>query len=512
MEQEKKRFKPTRRFIICAVILLVTVIAIVVAAFLLSNRDKRPNYGLYIKSGALYYSDLGSGTFRVTSNLTTTDGSLPDVDYDLRYCATLSDNGKYLFFPENMTISGEDVQTFDLCYQNISKKERETVRVSQNVTRYHISSDAMTVTYLTTDGLYQYELKPATSNLLCKNVYDFQADDNGQLVYLTADRELFAHDPGSARIKIDNHVDEILHVAADFRSVIYRQENSIHKWTNGKGESEICDDAIRWFVYPSGKALFLSNAEGYSQLYYHHGQNTVLLREHVEELTFAATDAPVALLTAWELVEPEDENTKTPEPLLQTILVNEKDIHVLENMADKVCVGMDGSGKHSYFVDRDSEYSTLYQLNLGAFGVDDLQIYDTEVYTKNITVTDNNRVIYYKNVNSDTGTLFLNTAELSAGVPMTPEHFQLFGDLPDSDQIYYFTDYDAEKHTGTLHVASTDGANRQISGKAVIPFMLHNGQILFMENYTTTGGDLYAYINGNTILIDTGVTFYIPVL
>jgi len=174
---------------------------------------------------------------------------------------------------------------------------------------------------------------------------------------------------------------------------------------------------------------------------------------------------------------------------------------------------MDGSGKHTYFTDRDTEYSTIYQLTLGAFGADDLQIYDTEVYTQNITVTGDNRVVYFKNVTGETGTLFLNTAELAADVPMVLDHFQSFGSLPDSKQIFYYTNYDAEKHTGTLHVASTDGTNRQISGKAIIPFMLHNGQILFMENYTeATGGDLFVYINGNTLLIDSGVTFYIPVL
>ena len=513
-QPEKKRFKPTKRFIVGGIVLAVAVISIVIAAFLLSNRDRRPNYGLYIKNGALYYTDLGGNSFRVTSNLTTTDSRLPDVDYDLRYCATLSDNGKYLFFPENMTISGEDVQTFDLCYQNISKKEQQTVRIAQNVTRYHISSDAMTVTYLTTDGLYQYELKPAQPNLLCKNVYDFQvADGNGRLVYLTATGELYAQNPGASKTKIDNRVDEILYVAADFRSVIYRQENSIHKWMSGKGEIEICADAISWFVYPSGKALFLSNAEGYSQLYYHYGQSTTLVLEHVDELIITATDAPVALLTMWELVAPEDESDEAPEARLQTVLVSEKDVHVLEDMDGKVCVGTDGSGKHTYFVDSGSEYSALYQLTFGTFGLDDLQIYDTEVYTQNITVTENNRVVYFKNATEETGTLFLNTAELAEGVPMVLAHFQTFRDLPDSDHIYYFTGYDAEKHTGTLHVAATDGTNRQISGAAIIPFMLHNGQILFMENYNeATGGDLYAYIDGNTILIDSGVTFYIPVL
>lgn len=512
--KKKRQFKPTKRFIVGAVVLTVTVIAIVVAAFLLSDRDKRPNYGLYVKSGALYYTDLGGNTFRVTSNLTATDGSLPAVDYDLRYCATLSDNGKYLFFPENMTISGDDVQTFDLCYQNISKKERETVRVAENVTRYHISSDAMTVTYLTTDGLYQYELKPATSNLLCKNVYDFEvAGNSGRLVYLTAGHELYAQNPGSSKVKIDNRVDEILYVAADSRSVIYRQESSIHKWMTGKGETEICADAINWFVYPSGKALFLSNAEGYSQLYYHYGQSTTLILEHVDTLITTAADAPVALLTRWELIEPEDDSKDPPEPQLQTVLVSEKDVYILEDMENKLCVGMDGSGKHTYFVDRDSTCSTLYQLTLGAFGVDDLQIYDTDVSIESITVTGNNRVIYFKNVNDETGTLFLNTAELASGVPVALNHFQPFGALPDSDQIYYFTGYDADKYTGTLHVASTDGTNRQISGKALLPFMLHNGQILFMESYAeATGGKLYVYSDGNTILIDSGVTFYIPVL
>lgn len=516
LPKKKKSFKPTKRFVVGSIVLTAAVILIVAAALLLSDRDKRPNYGLYIKNGALYYTDLSSNTFRVTSNLTSTDGSLPDVDYDLRYCATLSDNGKYLFFPENMTISGEDVQTFDLCYQNLGKKERETVRVAENVTRYHISSDAMTVTYLTTEGLYQYELKPATSNLLCKNVYDFQvADGSGRLVYLTATGELYAQNPGSSKTKIDNHVDEILYVAGDFRSVIYRQENSIHKWMTGKGETEICADAISWFIYPTGKALFLSNAEGYSQLYYHYGQSTVLVLAHVDELIIAAAESPVALLTMWELVEPEDESGEAPEARHQTVLVSEKDVYILEDMENKVCVGMDGSGKHTYFTDRDTACSTLYQLTLGAFGVDDLQIYDTEVYTNNITITGDNRVVYFKNADEETGcgTLFLNTAELAAGVPMVLEHFQSFGDLPDSDQIYYFTGYNAEKHTGAIHVASTDGSNRQISGAAILPFMLHNGQILFIENYSgATGGDLYAYVNGNTILIDSGVTFYIPVL
>ncbi len=501
---KKKKFRPTKRFIIGAVVLTVLVVAIVVAAFLLANTDRRPNYSLYVKNGALYYTDFRGKSFRVTSNLTTTDGSLPNVDYDLRYCATLSDNGSYLFFPENMTISGEDVQTFDLCYQNVSKKERETVRIAQNVTQYHISSDAMTVTYLTAEGLYQYELKPAQSNLLCNNVYKFfVSHSSSRLVYLTGNNELYAQTVGYDRVKIDNMVDEVLFVDQSFKSVIYRQENSLHKWISGKGETEICADAISWKLYDSGEGLFLSNAVGYSQLYYYDGQDAELIKEYVEQLLWTAEGQPVALLTA-----PAEQKNGM-------FLINGDTVYQLEDMQHLRCVGMNGSGKSTYFVEADAQYSTLYELNMGAFGLEDLQIYDTEVYCENITVTGDGKVIYYKEVDqaAQTGKLYLNTAELNSQVPLEVPHFQPLSDLPESKQIYYFTSYDPEKHTGALHAASTDGSNRQISGSAVIPFMLHNGQILFMENYQAgVGGDLYAYINGSTLLIDTDVTFYIPVM
>lgn len=507
---QKKKFRPTKRFVIGAVILTVIVIAIVVAAFLLADSDRRPNYSLYVKNGALYYTDFRGNDFLVTSNLTDTDSSLPDVDYDLRYCAILSDNGSYLFFPENMTISGEDVQTFDLCYQNVNKKGRETVRVATNVIEYHISSDAMTVTYLTPEGLYQYELKPAQSNLLCSNVYHFQVSDNSsRLVYLTGSNELYAQAAGYAKVKIDNMVDEVLFVDDAFKTVIYRQENSLHKWVSGKGETEICADAINWNIYDNGTGLFLSNAEGYSQLYYHDGQNTALVAERVEQLLCTADDAPVALLTG--PVDTEEEQ----EPQTGLYLINQDTVYELEDMQHMRCVGMNGSGKSTYFVEADAQYSTLYELSIGAFGLDALQIYDTDVYCDNITVTGDGKVIYYKEVDQDaqTGKLYLNTAELNSQVPLQLQHFQSLSDLPESKQIYYFTNYDAEKHSGVLHAASTDGSNRQISGAAIIPFMLHNGQILFMENYSTaTGGDLYVYINGSTILIDTDVTFYIPVI
>ena len=53
-QPEKKKFKPTKRFIIGAIVLTLVVVLIVVAAILLSNKDRRPNYGLYVKNGALY--------------------------------------------------------------------------------------------------------------------------------------------------------------------------------------------------------------------------------------------------------------------------------------------------------------------------------------------------------------------------------------------------------------------------------------------------------------------------
>ena len=508
---QKKKFRPTKRFIFSAVVLTVMVAAIVAAAFLLADSDRRPNYSLYVKNGALYYADLRGSAFLVTSNLTATDGSLPNVDYDLRYCATLSDNGNYLFFPENMHISGEDVQTYDLCFQNVSKKERQTVQVASNVTDYHISSDAMTVTYLTPEGLFQYELKPAQSHLLCSNVYYFRVSDNSdRLVYLTGNNELYAQAAGYAKIKIDNMVDEVLYVDEAFKSVIYRQENSLHKWVSGKGETEICADAINWSIYDSGKALLLSNAEGYSQLYYYDGQEAALVCERVEQLLYTAADEPVALLTA-----PVETDGEQQEQQTGTYLINASTVYQLENAQNLRCVGMNGTGKSTYFVEQDAQYSPLYELRIGTFGLDELQIYDTDVYCESITVTEDGKVIYYKEVDQEalTGKLYLNTAELNDRVPLQLQHFQTMTNLPESKQIYYFTDYDTEKYTGTLHTASTDGSNRQISGAAVIPFMLHNGQILFMENYQAgAGGDLYVYVNGNTLLLDTGVTFYIPVI
>ena len=516
--EKKNRFHPTKRFIIGGTILTVVVVLIVVAAFLLADIDRRPNYCLYVKNGSLYYTDFKGDTLLITSNLTTTDAILPDVDYDLRYCASLSNDGSYLFFPENMTISGDDVQTFDLCYQNVAKKDRTTVLIAKNVTEYHISDDAMTVTYLTSEGLFQYELKPAESNLICSNVYFFRVSDNsGRLVYLTGNNKLYAQAAGYNKLKIDNHVDEVLYVDTAFKVVLYRQENSIHKWVSGKGENEICADAINWSIFSSGEALFLSNAEGYSDLYYYNGQSTTLIKGHVDQLLATAANAPVCLLTAIEPVEEpqqQEETVEPEEPVIKTYLIHGSSVYDLE-LDNLRCAGISGNGKSLYFVENEAQYSTLFELSIGAFGLDELQIYDTDVYCEAITVTEDGKVIYFKEVDEETqsGKLYLNTAELNENVPLHIDHFQDFSLLPNSKQIFYFTEYDAEKHSGILHAASTDGSNRQISGSAIIPFMLHNGQIMFMENYSTaTGGDLYVYMNGSTILIDSGVTFYIPVM
>lgn len=515
--EKKKRFQPTKRFIIGGIILTVVVVLIVVAAFLLADSDRRPIYSLYVKDGSLYYTDFKEQAFLVTSNLTAADGNLPDVEYDLRYCATLSDNGNYLFFPENMKISGEDVQTFDLCYQNV-KKDRQKILIAKDVMEYHISSDAMTVTYLTANGLYRYELKPAQSNLLCANVFFFRVSDNSsRWVYLTGNNELYAQASGYARVKIDNMVDEVLFVDEGFKSVIYRQENSLHKWVSGKGETEICADAINWSIYESGEALLLSNEDGYSKLFYYDGQDANLVMEHVEHLVITALEGPVCLLTAPASTEaPEDEEAVEPTatPVIKTYLISGKTVYEPE-LEGKRCVGMAGNGKTLYFVESEATYSTLYELSIGAFGLEDLKTYDEDVHCESVTVTADGKVIYYKNVNEETqvGTLFLNGTELNGDVPLHIQHYQNFSLLPDSKLIFYFTGYDPEKLSGVLHVASTDGTNRQISGSAIIPFMLHNGQILFMENYTPdVGGDLYVYINGSTILIDKNVTFYIPVM
>ena len=534
--KKKKRFRPTKRFVVGAIVLTIVVTLIIGAAYLFASRARRPNYALYVKNGALYYSDLKGKTLMITSNLTSNSSMLQNVDYDLRNCAYLSDNGDYLFFPENMTISGSDVYTFDLCYQNLGK-DRQTVRIAKNVISYHVSSDAMTITYQATDGLYQYELKPATANLLCRSVTDFEvAKNSGRIVYLTAGGELYVQNPGSSKTKIDNRVDEILYIAKDFRSVIYRQDKSIHRWFHGKGETEICADVMKStnaenpyeaYVFSSGKALFLSNAEGYAQLLYHNGQSTTVIADHVEKLYQVSGNAPVAVLTVIRQVETEEtEETESqtepvepaePETYTETLLINGDDVYPLDNMEDKICVGIDGSGKNVYFIDGEEQYGTLYVRSFGVFGLDDMQIYDTDVYREKVVITDNNRVIYFKNVDEETacGTLFLNTAELGSNAPLqlSDAHYQPFEDLPDSKEIYYFTDYDIEKRAGTLHVASTNNTNRVISGAATRPFMLPNGQILFMENYSDLKvGDLYVYVNGSTLKIDTGVSFYIPVL
>ena len=259
----------------CIAVAVIAILILVIFLFSGSGQAKY-DYALYIKDQEIFFSDLkkDSESWSLTSRLIDTedmdDGELVYAGSVLGLYTYVSEDGKYIFFPDK--INGDD-EGFNLYYREIAKPESEAIKIDSGIRAYTVNSSATIVTYLKGEegNLYQYTLAEDSKDKVASEVEVFEVSDDGtKLVYINSEGGLYLKYAGKDKEKIAGEVSSLEYLSDDFKTVYYIKESSLYKQVEGKDRVKIASDVYDVInIYETGEIYYLiSESEGVSLMDY----------------------------------------------------------------------------------------------------------------------------------------------------------------------------------------------------------------------------------------------------
>jgi len=121
--------------------------------------------------------------------------------------------------------------------------------------------------YLKDSRLYQYDATSDEYLTLGSEIDTCDVSDDGKIIYYTDyDCNFFVKQYGKDAVKIDSDLSNIKYYTKDFTTVYYQKDDTLYKYSIGKGFSLIASDIYSIInVYDSGEIYYLkSNADGLS--------------------------------------------------------------------------------------------------------------------------------------------------------------------------------------------------------------------------------------------------------
>lgn len=146
--KEKKKF-PKKAILFGGI--GVAVVAVLIAAISLFSdgvKISESSHALYLKDKEIYFTDLkkGSEAWQLTSRLVDDDDiDNKDLAYGIGLFAYMSEDGKYIFFPDKV---GDNNYNCSLYYKEAAKPDAEAIKIDSDVTTYIVNTSATLVTYL----------------------------------------------------------------------------------------------------------------------------------------------------------------------------------------------------------------------------------------------------------------------------------------------------------------------------------------------------------------------------
>lgn len=279
MSLAKKKKKSKAPFIILGVIGLIAAVAVIITVAVHSSSQSPAlqfpymNYAVYLKDEEIYLDDLKSDEdepLQLTSNFFDgeyTYAQIAEKPYYYGYelgaeSVTISENGKYVFFPDKgIGINeGEYAIYYNLYCIDISNPKEEPIKIDSDIKKYTVSSSGDTVIYLKgkESSLYRYKIADDSKEKIGSNVSKFYAsDDMETIIYVNTENGIYAKAANRDREKLASNIDHIEKISEDFSDVYYIKEESLYKATID-GESEKIDSDVSDVckIYDSGEIYY----------------------------------------------------------------------------------------------------------------------------------------------------------------------------------------------------------------------------------------------------------------
>lgn len=255
---------------------VVAVLILVISLFSGGGGKGENNYALYLKDSEIFFTDLkkDSEAWQLTSRLVDTDDvddeDLADAGYQLGLYTYMSEDGKYIFFPDKI---GDDDDGFNLYYREVAKPDAEAVKIDSDVQSYTVNDSATLVTYLKGEegNLYQYKIGEDSKDKIASEVRGFEVSDDGKKIgYINSENSIYLKYADKEKEKIASDVSTLEYVTEDFTTVYYIKDGSLYKQVEGADKVKIASDVYDVIkIYDSGEIYYLtSEAEEISLMDY----------------------------------------------------------------------------------------------------------------------------------------------------------------------------------------------------------------------------------------------------
>lgn len=248
-----------------AAVLAVIILVIALLAGGNGGKKVKNNYALYLKDSEIFFTDLkkDSAAWQLTSRLIDTEmdeEDLAESGYMLGIYTYMSEDGKYLFFPDKIN---DDDEGFNLYYRDVANPEAEAVKIDSDVVSYTVNSSATIVTYIkgAEANLYQYKLQDDSKDKIASEVRDFEVSDDGaKISYLNSDGNIYLKYADKDKEKIAGEIASLEHVSADLSTFYYIKDGSLYKHVEGNDREKIASDVYDVLkIYNSGEIYYLTS-------------------------------------------------------------------------------------------------------------------------------------------------------------------------------------------------------------------------------------------------------------
>ena len=255
---------------------VIAVLILVIYLFSGSGGKAENNYALYLKDSEIFFTDLkkDSEAWQLTSRLVDTDEvddeDLADAGYQLGLYTYMSEDGKYIFFPDKV---GDDDGGFNLYYKEVAKPDMEAIKVDSDIRSYTVNASATLITYLKGEegNLYQYKIGEDSKDKIASEVRGFEVSDDGKKIgYINSENSIYLKYADKEKEKIASDVSTLEHVTKDFTTVYYIKDGSLYKQVEGADKVKVASDVYDVVkIYDSGEIYYLkSDAEEISLMDY----------------------------------------------------------------------------------------------------------------------------------------------------------------------------------------------------------------------------------------------------
>ena len=242
---------------------VIAVLILVISLFSGSGGKAENNYALYLKDGEIFFTDLkkDSEAWQLTSRLDTdevNDEDLAVADYQLGLSTYMSEDGKYIFFPDKV---GDDNDGFNLYYKEVAKPDMEAIKVDSDIRSYTVNASATLITYLKGEegNLYQYKIGEDSKDKIASEVRGFEVYDDGKKIgYINFEKSIYLKYADKEKEKIASDVSTLEHVTEDFTTVYYIKDGALYKQIEGKDKVKVASDVYDVVkIYDSGEIYYL---------------------------------------------------------------------------------------------------------------------------------------------------------------------------------------------------------------------------------------------------------------